>query len=213
MDTVKQMEADAKERAFRVRPIPFRAPMVRAILEGRKTMTRRVLAPRKGLTFGDLIDNGERVKGGYCCTRDQVEEPRYAVGDTLWVREAWRTWVQFDDLPPRDIPHAVLVQYLADDPVSPWDSRYRHARFMPRWASRIDLRVTAVRVERLQRIREEDAIKEGIRRHREPSFDYNEWVWADPRDTFAALWNSIYGPDAWAENPWVAAISFERIKP
>lgn len=178
------------------RPIPFRAPMVRAILEGRKTMTRRVLAPKKGLGFPG-----------------QLENPPYEPGDILWVREAWRTWAQFDDLPPRDIPPAVLVQYLADNPVSPWDSRYRHARFMPRWASRIDLRVTAVRVERLQGIREEDAIKEGIRRHREPSFDYNEWVWADPRDTFAALWNSIYGPDAWAENPWVAAISFERIKP
>ena len=189
------------------RPIPFRAPMVRAILEGRKTMTRRVLKPRKGLTFGDLIGDGERVPGGYRCTRDQVEQPPYACGDTLWVREAWRTWAQFDHLPPRDIPPGSGVQYLADDPVSPWDSRYRHARFMPRWASRIDLRVIAVRVERLQEISERDALREGL------TFPHGmEWG-CHPREAFAALWNHIHGPDAWDENPWVAAIAFERMKP
>ena len=194
------------------RPIPFRAPMVRAILEGRKTMTRRVLKPRKGLGFPG-----------------QLENPRYEPGDTIWVREAWRTWAQFDDLPPRDIPPGSGVQYLADDPVSPWDSRYRHARFMPRWASRIDLRVIAVRVERLQDISEEDAMAEGVvawhddrtpphlrlsdLREDRDRRDFLSMHYGSPRDAFAALWNDIHGPDAWDENPWVAAITFERIKP
>ncbi|MCA3380198.1 MAG: hypothetical protein ING08_08135 [Roseomonas sp.] len=131
------------------RPIPFSAEMVRAILDGRKTQTRRkmkvqpyadsivtvkhyhsTVIDRHGdmqpgpEIFGALWGNGEY---GLRC-------PYGAPGDLLWVREAWRAWSQYDDWPPSRLPHGVDVQYIADAS-APLASRYRHARFMPRWAS------------------------------------------------------------------------------
>ena len=157
------------------RPIPFSAEMVRAILGGRKTQTRRVMKvqpyadsivtvkhyhptviDRHGdmqpgpVIFGALWGNGEYG----------LRSPYGTPGDLLWVREAWRAPSQYDDLPPSRLPPGVDVQYIADAS-APWASRYRSPRFMPRWASRITLRITDVRAERLQNISEDDARAEG----------------------------------------------------
>lgn len=207
------------------RPIPFSAPMVRALLDGRKTQTRRVLRPRPEFLGGygeeaDYEEWGWIDEDGAPMSVLDVAPNGYVRGDRLLVREAWRAWVDFDELPPRDIPPGADVQYLADDPLSPWTSRYRHARFMPRWASRLTLTVTDVRVERLRDISEEDALAEGVERlagSKGPNHFTREITgkWRGSfnaptaKEVFADLWNNINGPDSWDANPWVAAISFD----
>ena len=154
-------------------PILFSGPMVRAILEGRKTMTRRT----RGLEQINSRPNafsyqGQNPDGNYLfCDQDAItagHDPqtcltivpaRYYPGDRLWVREAWKAHTTFDHLPPRDIPHS-HVWYMADDGYKA-ESRYRQGMFMPRWASRITLEITAVRVEKLQDISADDARAEG----------------------------------------------------
>jgi len=175
-----------------VKPIIFSGPMVKALLAGTKTQTRRALTcvpemPEANCHPRHKPKHRAPYLDAYCSRRPSPDNPRgmsndwcwwqvddrqclptfkvsYAPGDLLYVREAWRAWADHDALPPRDIPAGADVQYLADDPASPWDSRYRHARFMPRWASRITLEVSEVRVQRLQDISAEDAIAEGIDR-------------------------------------------------
>ena len=196
------------------RPIPFRDWEVRAILDGRKTQTRRVMKPVKAKKPKRWLIDDAAVNGLVC--------PYGQPGDTLWVREAWRAPSQFDDWPPSRIPPVlarqgvpgVEVQYIADA-VAPWASRYRHTRFMPRWASRITLRITDVRVERLQDITQKDAIAEGAPESHPDidrisrRFGYQDFS----RSWFAQTWENINGPGAWESNPWVWAISFERVKP
>jgi len=171
------------------RPILFSAPMVRAILEGRKTVTRRVVKLRYPWDIEETDDGSnwpwhpDYVTGGewdgwaHC--------PYGAVGDRLWVKEAWRAPASLDALSGSDIAERCIaagyrnpwapIRFEADNVLnSPKDwrefgstpgeatpGRYRNARFMPRWASRITLEVTAVRVERLQDITEEQAVAEG----------------------------------------------------
>lgn len=202
------------------RGILFSAPMVLALLAGTKTQTRRAL-------------NFQRLSGSHdvaqvISTPDSLAAfvrtccPYGVPGDRLAVREAWRTGVVFDHEPPRNIPDCAPVRYEAtEDALQPGQGqwgRYRHARFMPRWASRILLEVTEVRVERLQDISEEDAIAEGVTRvHRQ--WDTSVWTHApgsglhEPtaRDAYRRLWESINGPGSWAANPWVWAVSFKRV--
>lgn len=190
-------------------PIPFSKPMVRALFDGRKTQTRRVLTPLKREGGGYVMwpvyghANGVLRRCGSGPLPDRAAP--YAVGDRLWVREAWRADVPWDALPPRDITPGSLVLYEADagkrGHLMTW-GRYRHARFMPRWASRLTLLVTDVRVQRLQEISRDDAMEEGCRVSRSLSGP-------DPRDLFATLWDSLHGQGAWEENPWVCAISFD----
>jgi hypothetical protein len=197
------------------KPILFSAPMIRAILDGRKTQTRRVLkhgwAPENRIvSLPDGPNKGLRVVP-------------YAPGDVLWVREAWRP-----DPNGVESDGTISVFYRADSyhqfglkPAAGWNlpKSAQNASVpsihMPRWASRITLKVTAVKVERLQEISEEDAKAEGV----EP---FGICTWTDysnngvtnvvlsPRRSFETLWASINGPGAWDANPWVAAISFER---
>jgi hypothetical protein len=213
-------------------PILFSTPMVRAILREierpgtGKTQTRRVItqpfldgyyegeidctfvpAPASNITPCFRF-SAPAVGGG--AIRTEVHELRYQVGDRLYVREHWRAWSQYDRISPRDIPAAADVQYVADDPLSPWDSRFRQAMHMPRWASRLTLTVTDVRVQRLQEISPEDCRAEG--HPTEWQMSSNREVHDDAaRDWFADLWDSINGDRpglAWKYNPWVAAISF-----
>jgi hypothetical protein len=185
------------------KPILFSAPMVRALLEGRKTQTRRIAKVRKGLKLQELIDHGERREGGIIhVTREMLAEPRYAPGDRLWVKETWR---------PQDVGGPC---YRADfDGAS---DGWKPSISMPRWASRLTLLVTDVRVQRLQDISEKDAIAEGIHQVRPPNKDGWRHFGVHESDegrptaakAFATLWDSINGPDAWAQNPWVVAVSF-----
>jgi hypothetical protein len=211
------------------RPIPFRDWEVRAILRGDKTQTRRKMKvqpqghywetlPGYKLKHTEAVLAHGKVAVMFRHTIPQNPSPDFEnawiscpygkPGDLLWVREAWRAWSQYDDWPPSRLPPGVDVQYIADAS-APWASRYRHARFMPRWASRITLRITDVRVERLQDISEDDARAEGW----PGPFTETGFPIASPLAWFANVWTSINGPGAWEANPWVWAISFERVKP
>ncbi|HEY8343343.1 MAG TPA: hypothetical protein VIK75_10195 [Calditerricola sp.] len=165
-----------------VRPIIFSGPMVRALLDGRKTMTRR-------LASSPLA--------------------KAQAGDLLWVRESW-----WHDKDGGDVANE--YGYLADGYYPGHGSNCGHVRHrpsihMPRWASRLTLEVTGVKVERLQDISEEDAIAEGIRPWKlgwHSQEDHEHIGWKSPAIAFRDLWNRLHGPDAWDANPWVVAISF-----
>lgn len=231
-------------------PIPFSGPMVRAILAGRKTQTRRLV--RTCRQFRDMgatgpddaydVVVGEHhgdalflVAGDHGYT-DPVPCPYGAVGDRLWVREAWRSAVGLDkvkgaaSLKPHCQPLDVPIRYEADgedrdghriDNFGGRWGRYRHARFMPRWACRLLLEVTEVRVQRLQDTSASDARAEGIvERDRPDEFSRDAVVAIDGSaylnvgHAFASLWDSINGKRApWASNPWVWAVTFQRVSP
>jgi hypothetical protein len=202
------------------KPILFSAPMVRALLEGRKTQTRRVLKPQPE-TFpigsdGRQCDvylthvEGDRLprislgngRSGVI-TRQEVKA---AVGDRLWVREAWAPLSALTHSDPGCRALAEGGFYRADDGTIDGEiTRWRPSIHMPRWASRITLTVTDVRVERLQSISEADAIAEGCAPDDE---GLNPNYYGPARDLYGHLWDRINGPGAWASDPWVAAYTF-----
>jgi hypothetical protein len=207
------------------RPILFSGPMVRALLDGRKTQTRRVIPQPEMTAFGW---NVPWQVGGGCILTDQSDEAtiasellngiRIVVGDRLWVREAWKAHSTFEGTKPRDITPS-KVFYLADRSYSPSGSRGRPGMFMPRWASRLTLPVTDVRVERLKDISEADAIAEGVVWSDQwqgfvvpgvehPNKDFPVLSRPTAREMYAALWDVINGPGAWLGNPWVSATTF-----
>lgn len=188
------------------RPIIFSAPMVRALLDGTKTQTRRII---KGVRRDNnmVLKKATRTRIGI--TTHVIDAPKhgllpYAHGDRLWVREAFRGDRGYDTTPPRQWSRWP-VHYEADGKRDTRegmgaDGRLRSPIHMPRWASRITLTVTDVRVQRLQEISGADAVEEGV----QEKGDYLDM----PRMAFRALWNSLHGPDAWDANPWVVAVSF-----
>jgi hypothetical protein len=222
------------------RPILFSAEMVRAILDGRKTQTRRTIKPVPTVNgVGAIFDEGDRQEDFVKPYWVFPETCKYGKpGDLLWVRE---TWAKGET--------AGVARYRATDPQCDDTTsglRWRPSIHMPRWASRITLRITDIRVERLHDISEDDARAEGATmrpacngfQHRYPgwSMDWSKvgqlshyatgakrGVKApltegdvslhSPKWAFASLWNEINGPGAWDENPWVWVISFERVKP
>jgi len=185
--------------ATKSRPILFSAPMVRAILEGRKTQTRRIY---KGFFCGTQPAWPDSGKGS--C-------PYGRTGDTLWVRES----IKIGRCPNEPLG---LALYSNGDgklhPDAPERSREFCREFksvpsihMPRWASRLTLEITDVRVERLNEISEEDAKAEGV------SVDGVGNPGGPMRvhqRAFKSLWNQINGADSWAANPWVWVIEFSR---
>ena len=199
------------------RPIIFSAPMVRAILEGRKTQTRRIIkAPRWSDGEIEIQDDGPyavATKTG-CLSKVPVH---YTVGDLLWVREAFGFGVSDHGECPR---YRATMDYQCGDKIKSEHEgpfKWRPSIHMPRRFSRITLEVTGVKVERLQSISEDDAKAEGITPL--PSgryfcgFDEDGEITAkSPVTAFGWLWNSIHGPDGWAANPWVAAVTFRRVE-
>lgn len=186
------------------KPIIFSGSMVRALLREAeapgtgKTQTRRVLKPQpSGIAQAERIapKSWRIFPESDRCSID-FKAPPYAPGDRLWVREAW---CRVSDNPMSEIATLASgdgIAYRAtDDDEMSIPPRWRSPIFMPRWASRLTLTVTNVRVQRLQDISEADAIAEGID-DRDPVCGYSE------------LWDSLHGPDAWDANPWVAAITF-----
>lgn len=219
-------------------PIVCQADEVRAILDGRQTQLRRLVTPMRGKQSGwlthDLIQSvphGEMINGGwqmhhpragtrydgvdveYNSPAGWVRSPFGGAGDRLWVRETWNH-------PPDMVPH-----YRAD-PESDrpeWRRSWRSPTQMPRWASRITLEVTDVRVQRLQDISDEDARAEGV--DWSAPHPYGE-IWDDDRedprevgypsaggsfarDNYRRLWDSI-NRTPWATNPWVWVVGFRR---
>lgn len=206
------------------RPIIFSALMVRALLAGRKTQTRRVLKPQPVyLPRGQITSAGWAWKGleawpnadTFAAAAAQFSP--YAPGDRLWLKEAWRTVAQDDGFKPSELRADRLhIGYEADcgrGHIS-MTGRYRHARFMPRWASRLTLLVTDVLVQRLQEISEADARAEGFpitwdgRPYEPPSPDVDSWQ-GYGRASMCLYWNIIHGPGAWDKNPWVVALTFD----
>jgi hypothetical protein len=210
------------------RPILFSAPMVRAILEGRKTVTRRVLKPYRKYPIVNLaeaepalhysgrhndpdswgyefLDDGAPASLSACPELCPYGQP----GDRLWVRETW----------------GQLYPHLCDDEPVFWRADYsdkelreqllpkwRPSIHMYRWASRITLEVTDVRVERLHGITDAGCEAEGVR----PSIDGNARDWPSDetgwRRTFRQLWDQINGEGAWHADPWVWVVEFQRIQ-
>lgn len=211
------MESD---KAVIARPILFSGPMVRALLEGRKTQTRRVAK----LTAGAHVKEVGGHRRWHPGDPDAVQACPYGgPGTALWVRESHAVLRAGDlDGSGRDI------RYRADDPDAP--VTWCPSIHMPRWASRITLEVESVRIERLHAITEEDAVAEGVERedlpsdpdnfHPPGSFGYvtgsvpfpEGHIYPTAREAFAALWDTINGKRApWSANPWVWALALKVV--
>lgn len=195
-------------------PILFSTPMVKAILDGSKTMTRRIVKynkvidnPEVGFSIftekGEFSVRGIHKDGNY---GESFFKKPYTKGDILWVRETWAYdgWYKASCVTPEKI-------------------LWRPSIFMPKEACRIWLEITNVRAERLQDITESDSIREGIEIIGvEPIIKKEDRYYKDylnpeqgcysPRDSFHSLWWSINGYESWKANPWVWCISFKRIE-
>lgn len=213
------------------KPILFSAPMVRAILRGDKTMTRReIKLPTKGeyvrpdmggwapSTIGGggafrFAKDGSRIPASkevviWNQTTGTCLAMKYRGGDRLWVRETWF---------PMEAQNGQRNYGYAADFTGEGrpNCNYKPSIHMPRTASRITLEVTAVKIERLQDISEDDAKAEGVECDSDGWRDYmmpNTQCRPTAKDSFETLWESINGPGSWEVNPWVAAYSFKRIE-
>ncbi|WP_205956746.1 hypothetical protein [Pantoea stewartii] len=244
---------------MRERPILLNAEMVRAVLDGRKTQTRRIMknqpVPSK-TREGDFWFSCNKMCSmvhvsdfipGNCVNLPDAHEyfsmccPFGAVGDRLWVRESFYEhgcW-QGGGYDPEDsyFVSDKQVLYPADGIQRPSERkrddfwRSRPSIHMPRWASRITLEITGVRVERLNNISEADAIAEGLAeiskdgriykygvpdRDGYPGTDDYGWPWHEweryPISAYSKLWKSIYGEESWQANPWVWVIEFKHVE-
>ncbi|EPV0761150.1 TPA: hypothetical protein L9452_002163 [Klebsiella pneumoniae] len=201
----------------------FNGEMVRAILDGRKTQTRRIMkpqpepCPRGGhwwpsnvfktmLHVEDEMQNGKGGWGGL--VGDAC--PFGDVGDRIWVRETWaEAGASAPDLKLYRANYPEHVPSIYENVPPAEEIRWTPSIHMPRWASRILLEITGVRVERLNSISDADAKAEGCCYGRGggiPDFAVN------PADHFPTLWASIYGEESWKANPWVWVIEFKRVE-
>lgn len=211
--------------AVKERPILFSAPMVRAILAGTKTQTRRVA--KTEITMGRESISGPR-HGGYSRVyflgnkhdlRDIENACPYGQpGDRLWVRETFQRFSDDGEVMYKADPASFqAMNEMKRDECT--EARWRPAIHMPRAASRITLEVTGVRVERLQDISEDDAIAEGIGQvvqERLPKFEVRgeyDAIDIEPVDEYRDLWESINGAGSWDANPWVWVVEFKRVTP
>jgi len=219
-----------------IKPILFSTAMVQALQNGSKTQTRRVVKPQPRHVFSDFLDGGIIVDDG-TKTNSEIYCPYGKVGDILWVRETWaettnvnqsENWlVNRAHLPIGERDEGILWnaiiyhadgewQWCDDDGFSTEKSYWKPSIFMPKAACRIFLKITGVRVERLQSISESDAIAEGVEKYHGTDFykmyggkKENDWC-ATAYASYAYLWQSINGPESWDANPWVWVVTFER---
>lgn len=213
----------------------FNAEMVRAILDGRKTQTRR---PVKGVRPDNCLPIHPATATRSGVHTHVMDAPKHGlcpfgvVGDRLWVRETWATLGNEDGHPvdangnlcSREDAQRIYRASAIQNPgnyglwTSPdgfdFEGSWTPSIHMPRWASRITLEITDVRVEHLNNISYDDAISEGIKQ---------DWTCIDPglglyahkndvQDDYETLWKSIYGADSWQANPWVWVIEFKRVE-
>lgn len=215
------------------RPILFAAPMVRAVLDDTKGQTRRVLKlqPPEGTTSVAIFHHPDDRDGrprfwslgadpeahgatDYLQPDWVVTCPYGQPGDRLWVREAWACL----DSHIRPGSRLAFRANTPDGERIRVDAPWRPSIHMPRWASRINLEITGVRVERLKSITEADALAEGIEPYRGPLrwLRYLDAITGEPihntaRDAYLALWDAINGAGSAATNPWVWAVTFRRL--
>ncbi|WP_425028519.1 hypothetical protein [Pantoea brenneri] len=233
---------------MRERPIIFNADMVRAVLDGRKTQTRRIIqSPAKNMQasgqkvidyrepgdkwYGEHVFSMRNHSGTWCdYTKEQflAKCPFGALGDRLWVRESFyeHGYWQGGGYDPEDsyFVSDKQVLYPADGIKCPSERkredfwRSRPSIHMPRWASRITLEITGVRVERLRDISEKDAAAEGVPLAGDLLPDYpgtyltSKGDFATAKVAFQRLWESIYGAGSWQANPWVWVVEFKRVE-
>ncbi|MEN4604112.1 hypothetical protein ABEG90_16005 [Pantoea agglomerans] len=216
---------------MRERPIIFNADMVRAVLDGRKTQTRRIMREQPEV----IPKEDEHGKPGFWIPFNagktmvrnddmHIACPFGLKGDRLWMRETFRVHSRATDV-------ATLV-YKASEQQS-WTQqthrvpiekcnkpavvdKWTPSIHMPRWASRITLEITCVRVERMYDISEADARAEGVEqlrggfwRHYQPGWTQHQ---LSARGSFVTLWKSIYGEESWQANPWVWVVEFKRVE-
>ncbi|HDV9491867.1 TPA: hypothetical protein RKV74_004676 [Citrobacter freundii] len=197
----------------------FNSEMVRAILDGRKTQTRRIikLSHERGM-LNPVIKGRNGEITSVSCRLAPLLCPYGQPGDRIWVRETFNGFWLDDDV-IQEIKDGVslaseLCDYKADysdgsKPAEGWTPSIH----MPRWASRILLEITDVRVERLNAISQADAIAEGAPPSH-PSIDCVSQEYGFPdfsRSWFGQTWQHIYGEESWQANPWVWVIEFKRI--
>lgn len=205
------------------RPIPFNSEMVAAILDGRKTQTRRVVKPSKCKESGVDMAPCE-IAGAVNRDRDYRYCPYGQPSDRLYVREPYyqqgyweeytaqrqrtrtgrQRWRFVPTGEPQFEPPAEFRKgrHHKDPHTVAWHKRL--GRFMPKAYNRLSLDVTDIRIERVQQISDDDAIAEGI--------DWSEGDFLRPQHVFQILWNSIHGGDAWDRNDWVWVVEFKRIE-
>jgi len=194
------------------RPIIFSAGMIRALLDGRKSQTRRIMKPQPPEWVTRMCHEGRNGWIGSGDGHGVLMHVPYAVGDRLWCREGFSYGWPVEEnhqLPECNQEHAITYRTDGNRPFG--GGKWHSPIHMPRWASRLTLIVTDVRVQRLQDISEADAVAEGVNSDTDGWFDYlmpATQCCASPQDSYATLWNSLHGPDAWAANPWVVALSF-----
>jgi hypothetical protein len=182
------VDLNPKNKTMKETPILFSSPMVRAILEGRKTQTRRIVK-------GQALEFLESFVPEFVSLKENGFSKYGYAGDKLWVKETWK----YVDFCGEDNGYV----YRATDP--DWESMegwtWKPSIFMPKVASRITLNITGIKIQRLQDITEEDAMKEGYA----SDGDESARIW------FSMLWDKINGVGAWNENPWVWVLEFEKI--
>lgn len=236
----------------------FNAEMVRAILDGRKTQTRRIVnwhGLNEGLNLnfsglkvreypnGWVIESESRSSSEWRCKPTPC--PFGSIGDRIWVRETWATlgnedgcYVDWEENLCKGDERSAARIYRASCEQRPGDyglwsipddacwkphtenqkfeGAWRPSIHMPRWASRILLEITDVRVERLNSISENDAQAEGVAKLRGGFWQHYQPGWTQhqlsARGSFVTLWKSIYGEESWNSNPWVWVIEFKRIE-
>lgn len=209
--------------------IIFNSEMVCAILDGRKTQTRRIMKPQP--TPCDYVDERGKARGGHQWpsnifrTMLHVEGelqngdggwkglvgdacPFGDIDDRLWVREAFQVGLCTEST------IAYKATHKPSDLEEGWHEKikWRPSIHMPRWASRILLEITGVRVERLQSISGEDAKAEGFDNSQSDAANSIGWF-EKPIRAFRRAWENIYGADGWDSNPWVWVIKFRRVTP
>ena len=225
------------------RPILFSGPMVRALLAGTKTQTRRMLKgqPPEWATYCQqptmLNVLQQWVPSGLWAWSEEEQNPprplrrwpvntdgqhywlrpRFSIGDRMWIREGWKATGLAAFNKPSETRICGRFAYKADPEQLPRDAMipWRPSIHMPRWASRMTLIVTDVRVERLQDISEADAIAEGCKQYSSStklSRPFNADWKGIYREGYAELWNEINGAGSWEANPWIAAYTFRFIK-
>lgn len=222
-------------------PILFNGEMVRAILEGRKTETRRPVkdgpdeshyrypvvdkygdcqwfSDKDDIGYEDELDDEGEYPDVFPEHDEAIRSPFGCIGDRLWVRETWG-WALEASMPP-SANYKEFLRYRADGDEPDTVDKWVPSIHMPRWASRIMLEVTDIRVERVQEISEEDAEAEGIKIANEYTPFASCWDYIDktarspslfnPSDSFATLWESVYG--TWDANPWVWVATFKKVE-
>jgi len=213
---------------FKERPILFSGAMVRALLDGTKTQTRRALKVR-------CQEIGERDDGSRWPWSEHPDTaadhwhpcPYGHPGDRLWVRETFQGPLFDGDreseyrADPEAFNSPEFCQYAADGGAAPefmtmddeWVCRWRPSIHMPRWASRILLEIVSVRVERLQDISEADADAEGVLEWARGACAAGNPLGLTDVGYFSKLWEQTYGPGSWDANPWVWVVEFKRAVP